>query len=135
MWKPSVAGVLAVSLVAGLVACTLPTTTTMTKLVKAAPVCRTVETWMKYRAALEQGSAGIGALRALTESGECAEMAAGTIVREISLSEKLPEDSVAVRLEKWEQPGTGQATSGVTFRSNLHSWKFKQTGSVWKFWD
>ena len=123
-----------VGVAAGLVSCTLPQTVEMTKLKDAAPVCATVESWERYRAALDRGPEGRPEVQKLVGEGACVDMPAGVVVREISIHEKLPEDSVAIRLEKWEQPGTQDLTAGVTWRSNLYSWEWKEPGAVWKFW-
>ena len=118
----------------GSIACTLPQTVEMTKLKDAAPVCATVTSWERYRDALAQGPAGRSEVEVLVRDGQCVDMPAGVVVREISIHETLPEDSVAIRLEKWEQPGTQNLTAGVTWRSNLYSWKWKEPGGFWKFW-
>ena len=116
------------------VSCTLPTTDVMRKLAEPAPICRTLEDWNVYRQAYEQTPKDSRALAELNASGACHTLAGGTVVKEISLGTRLEPDAIAVQLEAWEQKSGERPLSGITWRSNIVEWKFRQSGGFWKFW-
>ena len=116
------------------VSCTLPTTDVMRKLAEPAPICRTIEDWNLYRQAYEQTPKDFRALAELDASGACHTLAGGTVVKEISLGTRLEPDAIAVQLEAWEQKSGERPLSGITWRSNIVEWKFRQSGGFWKFW-
>ena len=71
----------------------------------------------------------LDALASLERAGECVSVKAGTVVEEISLDGKIPPDAIAVRFAKWEQEDAKGPVSGVTWRKNIASWKFHETGA------
>lgn len=106
----------------------------MRKLAQPAPICRTLEDWNVYRQAYEQTPKDSRALAELNASGACHTLAGGTVVKEISLGTRLEPDAIAVQLEAWEQKSGERPLSGITWRSNIVEWKFRQSGGFWKFW-
>ena len=119
-------GLVALLVTAG---CVLPKNEEMHKFAEAAPMCRSVEAWAAYTAALGREASGIDALASLERAGECASVKAGTVVEEISLDGKIPPDAIAVRFAKWEQEDAKGPVSGVTWRKNIASWKFRESGA------
>lgn len=114
--------------------CTLPQTEVMRKLADPAPICRTLEDWNVYRAAYDETPRNSRTIAQLNASGACVTLAGGTVVKEISLGTSLEPDAIAVQLEAWEQEGRERPLSGITWRSNIVEWKFRQSGGFWKFW-
>ena len=114
--------------------CTLPQTEVMRKLADPAPICRTLEDWNVYRAAYDATPRDEQAIRQLDASRACVTVAGGTVVKEVSLGTSLEPDAIAVQLETWEQEGNDRPLSGITWRSNIVEWKFRQSGGFWKFW-
>jgi len=110
-------------------ACVLPKNEEMHKFAEAAPMCRSVEAWEVYTGALSRETAGMDSLASLERAGECVSVKAGTVVEEISLDGKIPPDAIAVRFAKWEQEDAKGPVSGVTWRKNITSWKFRESGA------
>ncbi len=122
----AVPGLLGLMLAAG---CVLPKNEELHKFAEAAPMCRSVEAWAVYTAALGREAAGMESLASLERAGECVSVKAGTVVEEISLDGKIPPDAIAVRFAKWEQEDAKGPVSGVTWRKNITSWKFHESGA------
>ena len=110
-------------------ACVLPKNEEMHKFAEAAPMCRSVEAWEVYTGALSRETAGMDSLASLERAGECVSVKAGTVVEEISLDGKIPPDAIAVRFAKWAQEDANGPVSGVTWRKNITSWKFRESGA------
>ena len=118
----------------GSAGCVLPKSEEMHRFADDAPMCRSVEAWAAYTAALGREASGIAALASLERAGECVSVKAGTVVEEISLNGEIPPDAIAVRFAKWEQEDASGPVSGVTWRNNITSWKFRESGSWVKPW-
>lgn len=132
MRKTFCAGLLFVVVLA--CACTLPQTDVMRKLGEPAPVCRTLEDWNVYRAAYDQTPRDGRLIAQLEASGACVVVPGGTVIKKISLGTRLQPDEIAIQLEAWEQTDGQRPLSGITWRSNIVEWKFRQAGGFWKFW-
>ena len=110
-------------------ACVLPKNEELHKFAEDGPMCRSVEAWEVYTGALSRETAGMDSLASLERAGECVSVKAGTVVEEISLDGKIPPDAIAVRFAKWEQEDAKGPVSGVTWRKNITSWKFRESGA------